>query len=275
MFHRKCQRIRNTKTELRQGASLVIVVCVAAFLVAFALAMVYTAGLMLAQANKRLNEERCYQLARSFARALDAELAGYGDLDAAKNADSESFFLFSCKFLEEPDYAVYNPDHPETVYHYKTESPAGAEHGTIAIALYKESDRVGDKIEGIFDYDKDNPNPDPLGTAAGSVNHYTFTVEVTAGLNGVSYSYRTVYNQTVAYRDEAVSFKNPSGTELTWDKTNRKWKEITGNEYIPADDEQIRYEIVPGYQNLKECKFTKLTPEKGEQAQAGGEGETP
>ena len=51
----------------RGGASLAYVACISALLVAFALAMTYTAGMMLSGANKRIAEERCYQLAKSYA----------------------------------------------------------------------------------------------------------------------------------------------------------------------------------------------------------------
>lgn len=276
MFHQKCQRTQNKKIESRQGASLVIVVCVAAFLVAFALAMVYTAGLMLSQANKRLNQERCYQLARSFAQTLDAELKKYEDIEldeTTKNAYADSFFLFSCKFLEKDGYLVYKPNHPESVYHYKIdgENLAEKDYGTIDVALYKESDTVGDKIEGELTYNNSNPDLDPLGTAAGKVNRYTFTVEVTASLNGVSYSYRTVYSPATSYNEGAVDFWNSSGKELKWDESEKKWRGITGSEYNPADNEKIKYEIKPDFDYLKGCRFIKITPEKGELIQTGGE----
>ena len=42
------------RAESKKGSTLVIVVCVSAFLMAFALAMLYTAGLLLSRANRRL-----------------------------------------------------------------------------------------------------------------------------------------------------------------------------------------------------------------------------
>ena len=46
------------REESKKGSTLVIVVCVSAFLMAFALAMLYTAGLLLSRANRRLEQER-------------------------------------------------------------------------------------------------------------------------------------------------------------------------------------------------------------------------
>ena len=56
------------KTGDKNGSTLVIVVCISALLMAFALAMLYTAGLLLARANRRLEQDRSYQLAQSFAK---------------------------------------------------------------------------------------------------------------------------------------------------------------------------------------------------------------
>ena len=50
-----------------------IVVCVMYFF-AFAAAILYTAGMLTAQSNQRLKEERCYQLAKSYSDVLKNEL---------------------------------------------------------------------------------------------------------------------------------------------------------------------------------------------------------
>ena len=102
MFRRKLKNIR-IKTESRAGSSLIMVVCVSAFLVAFALAMVYTGSMLMARANRRLEQERCYQLASSFAKVLDGELERYGgrDLEALKSDTTynNSFYRFAFQFL--------------------------------------------------------------------------------------------------------------------------------------------------------------------------------
>lgn len=80
--------MRELRKNSRQGVSLVIVLCVSAFFVAFAAAILYTAGLLTSQSTGRLKEERSYLLAQSFAEALDKELS---DPDA-------SFFEFVNRF---------------------------------------------------------------------------------------------------------------------------------------------------------------------------------
>lgn len=268
MFHREGKRTRIVRDESKRGASLVIVVCVSAFLVAFALAMVYTAGLMLSGANQRLKRERCFQLARSFARTLDQELWDY---ESTETAGTDSFYLFVCNFLEDSRYAIYNPDHPEsTVYHYSAgQMPAGEDYGDVTVALYKE----GERIEGSIVYDPTEPNPDPLGTVAGSVSNYTLTVAVTAAIDGESYTYSTVYLQSASYHEDEVIFTNGEGTELRWDKDNRRWLvRSTGNPYTAANNEMIGYEIQPRLDRHTGYRFQKTIPEKGEEEDEEGGG---
>ena len=50
--------MRELRKNSRQGVSLVIVLCVSAFFVAFAAAILYTAGLLTSQSTGRLKEER-------------------------------------------------------------------------------------------------------------------------------------------------------------------------------------------------------------------------
>ena len=87
--------MRELRKNSRQGVSLVIVLCVSAFFVAFAAAILYTAGLLTSQSTGRLKEERSYLLAQSFAEALDKELS---DKDT-------SFFEFVNRFLDGNQYA--------------------------------------------------------------------------------------------------------------------------------------------------------------------------
>ena len=65
------------KLNRRSGVAMVLVLCVSAFFVAFAAAMVYAAGMVTAQSNQRLKEERCYQLAKSYGKVLTNELSKY------------------------------------------------------------------------------------------------------------------------------------------------------------------------------------------------------
>ena len=59
----------------------------------FAAAIVYTAGLLTAEANERLEQERCYQLAKSYAKALDTELTSY----TRKTERNQYYLLWICQ----------------------------------------------------------------------------------------------------------------------------------------------------------------------------------
>lgn len=277
MFHREGKRTQEWKTESKKGASLVIVVCVSAFLVAFALAMVYTAGMMLSQANKRLKQERCYQMAKSFAQVLDEELARYqSPQDAKDNGGQDSFYRFACKFLELKTYQNYSPDFSDTVYYYTAgESPAGEGHGEIEIALYKENDWPDGKITGICNFQGDRPQ---IVTGGAGVAHHTFTIKVTARLDGVSYTYSTSYNQRATYAPDAVTFKDKNGNYVYWKDSG--WENNAGAPYEPAEGadpnaEVFTYEITPFQSEtelvkLTKCGFTKVIPE-GEETTGAGE----
>ena len=68
--------MRELRKNSRQGVSLVIVLCVSAFFVAFAAAILYTAGLLTSQSTGRLKEERSYLLAQSRQRPHKIQLSG-------------------------------------------------------------------------------------------------------------------------------------------------------------------------------------------------------
>ncbi len=278
MFHRK--KTHFMKTESKKGTSLVIVVCVSAFLVAFALAMIYTAGLMLSQANKRLRQERCYQLAKSFAETLDYELTRFESPQQAK-ADPDggnSFYLFTCRFLEMKSYLDYNPNDPaNTIYHYSAgENPAGDKnYGDITIALYKENDWDGRQTFSYSSTSGAAGNPD---TVAGSIARYTLTVEVTVRADNMSYSYSTVYNQSAAYDMEALVFYH-NGNRISWDSTDKQWKDNLGALLSVPENDPIEYEIKPftaatDFDWVTGYKFNKTIRESGETETEGGEGET-
>ena len=97
------QQLRQNK---KNGISMVVVICVSAFFVAFAAAILYTAGLMTAQSNLRLKEERCNQLATSAAKVLNEELLKYDNRSNDVSQDN-TFYAFANKFLDNSQYLDY------------------------------------------------------------------------------------------------------------------------------------------------------------------------
>lgn len=256
------------KIRTKKGSSLVIVVCVSAFLMAFALAMVYSSGLLLARANRRLEQERSYRLAQSFAQTLDAELKKYekpsilGDTDGAPIG---SFYDYAYKFLE-GTYGEYDPDHPdETIFHYTAASPDGTDknkYGVIKVVLYKEADQ---------DQDVDMSGEISPGEAATVLDkriiRYIFTVEVTANLNSVSYSYSTEYRQMAAYK---VDFKKQDGTPIYWDGAQWHAGSQEGDVIEDMDPaSKIQYEYRSDSNNITACIFENAYEETG--ANEGGD----
>lgn len=251
------------KEEARQGASLVVVICVAALLMAFALAMLYTAGVLLSRANERLRQERSYQLAQSFSQVLEKELASYTKTSGDDAAPERSFYQYVYKFLE-GIYGEYDPNHPEaTVFHY-TGGNAGdenPEYGVIRIALYKEGlEETDTGMSGFINGDSDATAITQLeGTL---FNRRTFTVEVTATLDGVSYSYRTQYQQKATYR---VTFRY-NGDIVVW--ANNAWHMSSAEgEIISLESgDRIAYQFDPSSDDIQTCHFIKETyagPEGG------------
>lgn len=241
-----CSKLKNRKTE---GSSLVIVVCVSAFLLAFALALVYTAGLLLSGANRRLERERCYQLAKSFAGVLDGELKKFDQLPAP---GSNTFYEYAYKFLE-GQYGDYDPDHPEaTVFHYTAADPGGLEegYGKIKVALYKEGAEEGTpeadvEMEGEI-------TPSQADTIrANKLLRYYFTVEVTASQGDVTYRYATKYQQKAMYE---VDFSH-NGTRIVWDAGDSQWHSLSidGPVYTIPSGDTIYYAYRAG--EMRGCTF--------------------
>ena len=124
------KRVENLKENRKKGISMAIVLCVSAFFLAFAAAIVYTAGLLTAEANERLEQERCYQLAKSYAKVLDTELTSY---TRKTEENSTTFYGFASRFLD-GRYAEYDPGNQDnTVFYYQpvAASMPDPKYGTI------------------------------------------------------------------------------------------------------------------------------------------------
>lgn len=277
---RKIKKRRTGKMESRTGSSLIMVVCVSAFLVAFALAMVYTGSMLMARANRRLEQERCYQLASSFAQVLDGELARYSGQNLTTLSDTNynnSFYRFSCKFLEDSRYQEYNPERPElTTFYYRHNTDAGDDkYGKVTIILYKENDQDTDVMAGTLDPAAPGAGgagdeANPIKKIMENISRFTLHVEVVAELDGMTYSYSTSYDTQVEYVKEAVVF-TVGDDRIFWDEEENKWLDQTNTEYVVQPGAVINYEITPSFEKLSKCTFTKTILE-GENTENGGGG---
>ena len=254
------QSLQVVRKNARSGATLVMVICVSALLMAFALAMVYTASLMMARANRKLEQERCYQLAKSFAGVLDSELQKYKDVKPTNDVTKDSFYRYACKFLE-GDYGEYDPDHPdETVFHYSAGDMGdlNENYGSIRVALYKEINQ--DPEENIIpeDYIKNDTNlSEEINKRQNAkLQRYIFTVEVVSTLGDVSCHYRTEYRQNATYEIE-FSY---NGTIIYWNggvNPDNPWIDMSNASVSIPDGESIKYRYKTDFDNIKSCSFEK------------------
>lgn len=247
----------------REGASLVIVICASALLMAFALAMVYTGGLLTARANRRLEQERCYQLARSFADVLDAELTAYTE---PKSAPDDSFYKYVCNFLD-GSYGEYDPEHPdETIFHY-TAGSGGMDqekYGSIRVVLYKEGSQ---EEETITTGEIDGTGEEVAKHKNMRFQRYIFTVEVIASLGDESYNYQVEYRQYAGYE---VEYRY-EGNRVVPNEDVTKWHmgSIGGNDVTIDSNKKIQYKFLTDSGSITVSEFKKVYQ------QAGKEGDGP
>lgn len=267
--------MKRVSIKAREGTSLIIVICASAFLMAFALAMIYTAGLSLSRANRRLEQERSYQLARSFSEVLEQELgrytylpndnapkegdAGY-DADLIAPATGETFYQYVVRFLE-GQYGEYDPNHPdETIFHFTTGAASGGgntdAYGNIRVAMYKETGEDEQEMSGLIHKDTslDDINTKPI-------QRYVFTVEVTSEADGVSFTYQTKYRQMVKY--DVRFMYGAAKTPVV--KVGNEWRisDATGALLTFTEGEEIQYEYLSGEGNIKSCIFENIYQGEG------------
>ncbi len=234
--------------KAREGTSLVMVICISAFLAAFALAMVYGAGLMLSRSNRRLKQEQSYQLARSFAEVLEEELTTYDSYDAAPE---NSFYRYAVNFLE-GQYGEYDPDYlDETIFHYTLgETPAGvdeAHYGTVRVALYKEAGaEAEEEMTGLV-----SPYADINDILTKPIQRYLFTVEVTSRTEKSSFHYRTEYRQTAVYEVRFTYGDRP----VVYDGSAWHYDTASGTPCNFDGTEEIQYQYLTGRTHMKSCMF--------------------
>ena len=194
----KCKGWQQLRANAKNGISMALVLCVSAFFIAFAAAILYTAGMLTAQSNQRLKEERCYQLAKSYSDVLKNELTKYDKkyTDDGSTVGDGTFYAFANKFLDDEKYLEYNSDYKDsTKYNFVEDgsnlsdissSPLSDKgYGNISVTLKKEQnsdenvDKIlsGGEITGSSGGDYSSAIKNIENT---TVRQYIFTVEVTA-----------------------------------------------------------------------------------------------
>ena len=268
----KWQGLEQLKANEKKGVSMALVLCVSAFFMAFAVAILYAAGVMTAQSTRRLEEERCYQLARSYAGVLDQELMRYGQKEDP--AATGSFYAFANQFLDGERYLEYNDDYPDSSrYQYMPDStdlndltrsgslPEG--FGNIRITLSKEknaSENLSELEGGEIPVQEGNSYDTIISEKQNtSIRQYIFTVEATAYYNDITYTYSTEYTREEKY---SVQFSH-NGTDIVWDMAAQEWKvgNTSGSIYHFPDSSPIQYKYLTG--STTSCKFVENRDTEG------------
>lgn len=278
----KCKGWQQLRANAKNGISMALVLCVSAFFIAFAAAILYTAGMMTAQSNQRLKEERCYQLAKSYSDVLKNELIKYDKKydDNGNVVGSGSFYAFANKFLDDEKYLEYNSDYEDsTKYHFVVDGSdlsdiskstfSQKDYGNLSITLKKEQN-TDENVEEILNGGKiENPSS---GNYTGkideientTVRQYIFTVEVTAYYDDASYTYSTEYTRATKY---PVSFTH-NGDTIVWVKDDTTglgaWKlgsNTAGSDYVITDDEPVYYKYLKS--SPTSCKFEENIYQEG------------
>lgn len=256
---------RELMENKKKGVSLAVVLCVSAFFVAFAAAILYTSGLLTSRSSQRLQEERCYQLARSYTEVLNAELQKYDQKNDPQAADS--FYAFANRFLDDAGYQDYNKDIPEsTSYQFVvsntdlgdlSKDTVAEGYGNIRVTLRKEAntEESGSLNGGTIPVaSTGNYNSEIEAAQNLTIREYILVTDVTVYVGKLSYTYSSEYTREEKY---AVEFSHKD-TSIVWDGSRWHIGNSAGELYEPFDvdkDTPIRYTYRQS--ETTSCKFVE------------------
>lgn len=250
------KRFHQFKQNAARGASMPLVICAGTLLIAFSLAIVYTAGLMLGDANEKLSQERCYQLAKSFARTLDAQLT-----DTTDEGKDDELQTFINKFLADDAYLTYSSDNADaTTYYFALGSSDTADtinggYGNIRLQLRKETDDDDTiSLSGTLDVPTNadasyTTKIENLETATFMPN--VVMIDVIAEYDDLSYTYSLEYNRKDTY---ALTYTY-GGQTIVWDGTNWHYGNTAGAQVTFSEDSADKIYYTYDTEQLKSWEF--------------------
>ncbi len=250
------KRMQYLKKEKDRGVSLVIVLCVSAFFVAFAAALLYTAGLLTAQSTARLSQERLYLLAKSYSEVLNQELITPTEKQAETGGNA-SFYAFVNAFLDNSQYA------DDVVYDFVLTEESQAQdviknggYGELRVSLTRiqNGEDGANTLEGTLDANESNYSGAIASLQNTTVRQYLVQVDVTATLDGDSYTYSTEYTREEKY---SLSFSH-NGYTIVWDGNGWHIGNTSGQAYTPnPEDGKITYKFDKS--QTTSCRFIENT----------------
>lgn len=276
------KRLKQLQTDRNKGISMAVVLCVSAFFLAFAAAILYTAGLLTAQSNKRLGEERCYQLAKSYTAVLEQQLTAETEKNETDVGETRSFYDFANRFLDGNQYDEYDAGNPDTTsYHFLTKGTTlgklshtddlSEAYGNIGITLRKEANAgEGSTIlqEGTIEVDATGNYTAAIESVKKTkVRKYLLSVDVTAYYGDASYTYTTEFVREETYE---VSFRH-NGNEIYWDEAGNEWRlgSSAGEVYVGLEGstDPIKYQYLD---QTTSCQYVENTYTEQQTTEEGG-----
>ena len=161
----------------RKGVSLVIAMCASFLLFSFGFSIVYSASLLLRGSEDEIAQERCRQLAQSFADVLQAELI----------KEESEFRSFAETVLEEGPSLV------------RTMAAGDETYGTLTVSIREDEELLPELPSGSFPLSETHAALAAI-EEENSFLRRRFTLETRAELEGESYTCRDPYLQTERFQ---------------------------------------------------------------------------
>lgn len=253
-------RMESLRKEKDKGVSLVIVLCASAFFVAFAAAILYTAGLLTSQSNARLGQERVRLLAKSYGEVLDSELTTPTEKKNGVGEDAD-FYSFVNAFLDSSQYS------DEVAYEFvlndtskNLDAIKNGGYGDLRITLTREQggDEDASTLSGTIPATgSGNYETIIKGLQKRTVYQYLVQVDVTATYDGESYTYSTEYSRGEQYQ---LNF-SWNGKTIVWSDVDNQWHEgsSSGTVVTPNSEISYRYDTT----QTTRCQFTETSVDTG------------
>ena len=180
-----------------KGISLVIAMCASSLLLGLSLYVIRAGGALLHQSEGSVEQERCCQLARSFAQVLETELLRGG-------GEEGNFFALACETLETGERVHC--------------TAKGEKNGEILTVVIRPSERKEEPVSGggSFAWEESSEMVEQV-FRKNSFFAGGFTVSVAAELGGENHVCSTAYHSY--YRVQPRFFWNGE-TQVYWDGKN-------------------------------------------------------
>lgn len=199
------------------GFAIIMVLCIGALFVALATALMFAASMLVAGANRQLQEQQVYNLAASFSQRLDEELTAYSNLDDPDKRlkPGYPFAAYADEFLHDTVYR--NVTGPQS-YQVTGAPDIVADDIIITLTRQEDNDEITQGV--VLEY---NDEADLLKQVEyyedenALVPDYRLRVAVTATMGEHSFTYTQNYDCKAHYNTIYYTFEG-SNAHYTWQR---------------------------------------------------------